>query len=1348
MPNRENLTAESLQLIVKEIFDEYKNSSADALKSLLNVQNHFSNSYKARHFLELLQNSRDAIVDMGICHGKIKAWVDGNNFYFANNGKDFDRLGVRSICFTAISEKESIKFVGHKGIGFNSILEITDEPQIITKAGTICFDSKAVEKLLDGPKADQLPLFQFPVYGSSTIDDFDPDLSLQGFSTIFKFPLKESFKDTSSLTSNHRVSPEDLIFLGSIKQLQIQDEETIVYDDVDLARVEKNGVVTGYYRSYHSSFCINDEEFEYFDKGEKDLFRDSRIVQCRFLIKVDKEGKFQPDDRAKLHLYYAMDQITGFMFSIHSFFSVTLDRKRLAENSAVNRFLFKSIVSYYCDEFLESIKRDFPNNELSILAYQRKENNGLKHLYDTLGQRWSNIDFIYHQPSGKYLKPSEVYLVTDIEYKLFRNGFLGPMALIYISDYRVRNWLIKECNVREIHNNYIERHIEEKCLENQYDPTFFQELYELVESKSMALTTRKILLTQNSQIVSGYESQVYYQRSTSFTSPAALDAEISFIHPNIKIDKLREAGIRGLGIKEYSQQNLIDVAIKVLKRTNFQVPEDQRTILEIIKFISQFELIDISIFAKMTENIYLPVQNNGTGEKKWQNPLYDCIYHDDFDFAELYEHNIWTVDYVALNIDPSEQWRSFFENLGVWSIPGIYIIPTDSSGELTPEIIGDRRLHMPIILSAEFSMTILNKWPIYQRFICSSAFNDKMVLNGKYSSTDAEKVASSTVYKQLSQSSWMIAWKNNEKGYYMPRDVIVLDNEEFQKNVNQIWMDFFPIASLNALDYLEFCSAFKIKHFKGYYVEDFCQILDFFKEMYPTLDSVYDLGNFEKCFHRYLNFLSLFLQRYYYESNIKKFKEHYFLAKNLINGDYKWVIGQNCLLVDKKSILDKLRDRNLLGALANPYAFTKRDRNEWGRYAKDIGHLLSESIGTEMKHEGISKLFCSIFKHPEIIIAFVENDLDKHFTSDEILIFKNAEVFIHDPLTVNYKIAELEMSIIQDHYVSGTKEKTRLHLDVGCLNFSRSLSFALLDYFEQYISKELKRFEFVFEAILNLRRDGNERLEYAADKNIDISRIEDIGNLLHEEYFVQQYDQINAEPVVLFEETFTPSMNVVKTVMTKEVEIVEIESGLSAFEMMNNLDALVHLPISMFTHDATVNITHDNLAESHSFDPTAKDNDRLPATFAREISDRTKSDIGFYAEYYIYCKLQSRNAELLNNLNISSEVSSSIEWLNLHKISNRDLIDGSIGKGYDFYSSIIDLAIEVKGMHSQSQYFNITGPEFISMKRLRGNYYLIIVTDIYQNSNLKTLIIRDPYSAILSGSLKFAESKIYSPIII
>ena len=92
--------------------------------------------YSGRYPIELLQNAQDACADAGI---RGRAWfrVSETALLVANEGVSFDRERVKALLRLGGSSKTAAgsgahRTIGYKGIGFTSVFELSDRPQIIS----------------------------------------------------------------------------------------------------------------------------------------------------------------------------------------------------------------------------------------------------------------------------------------------------------------------------------------------------------------------------------------------------------------------------------------------------------------------------------------------------------------------------------------------------------------------------------------------------------------------------------------------------------------------------------------------------------------------------------------------------------------------------------------------------------------------------------------------------------------------------------------------------------------------------------------------------------------------------------------------------------------------------------------------------------------------------------------------------------------------------------------------------------------------------------------------------------------------------------------------------------------
>lgn len=166
--------------------------------------------YAGRFLLELLQNGHDAHPS-DRADGRIRILLDEGEgsfgtLYVANGGIPFTWPRVEAICKFARSEKTVGEGIGNKGIGFRSVLEITDAPEIYSARssgpGPVRLDGYrfrfATEDdlrvlLQDGAKASraarEFPPFQIP-FPIMELPPVCEELASDGHVTVVRLPLR------------------------------------------------------------------------------------------------------------------------------------------------------------------------------------------------------------------------------------------------------------------------------------------------------------------------------------------------------------------------------------------------------------------------------------------------------------------------------------------------------------------------------------------------------------------------------------------------------------------------------------------------------------------------------------------------------------------------------------------------------------------------------------------------------------------------------------------------------------------------------------------------------------------------------------------------------------------------------------------------------------------------------------------------------------------------------------------------------------------------------------------------------------------------------------------------------
>jgi hypothetical protein len=228
--------------------------------SLANGERLFGQEYYGRFLIELLQNAADAW-DIGAGEGKRSrieiALAQGPVLLVANEGESFPAsVVIDSLGHIGRSTKTEGKALGHKGIGFKSVLEMSATPEIYSGLGSaepelaVRFDRReALEKIHEaspdwptlaedhvseaaGNELALVPVLQFPMWVDTLPADVK-DLADRGFKTVIRIPFGDDLGPDSDMdeerwriTVRHAiegVSDEMLLLLGAFEEVVIDD---------------------------------------------------------------------------------------------------------------------------------------------------------------------------------------------------------------------------------------------------------------------------------------------------------------------------------------------------------------------------------------------------------------------------------------------------------------------------------------------------------------------------------------------------------------------------------------------------------------------------------------------------------------------------------------------------------------------------------------------------------------------------------------------------------------------------------------------------------------------------------------------------------------------------------------------------------------------------------------------------------------------------------------------------------------------------------------------------------------------------------------------------------------------
>ncbi len=197
--------------------------------------------YAHRQLYELVQNSADAIADGGRGH-KILVRLTQKHLYCADNGSALDDSGVTALMFSRLSTKDRSDQIGRFGLGFKSVLRVTDSPQFFSRSVSLRFSEEHAKQLLRNiVPLDRYPILRLPqpIDPHSEAKHDDDLAKLMTWATnIVRLPLKSECRD--DIVKQMKAFPmEFLLFVDHVQRLTL---DVATYSR-DLDRNDDNGVV-------------------------------------------------------------------------------------------------------------------------------------------------------------------------------------------------------------------------------------------------------------------------------------------------------------------------------------------------------------------------------------------------------------------------------------------------------------------------------------------------------------------------------------------------------------------------------------------------------------------------------------------------------------------------------------------------------------------------------------------------------------------------------------------------------------------------------------------------------------------------------------------------------------------------------------------------------------------------------------------------------------------------------------------------------------------------------------------------------------------------------------------------
>lgn len=399
-----------LDTILDEQIGRLARSPAQDRKSLLRdwedlagAETGVKDRYRGRYMFELLQNANDAIVEAEESNGLfvnehhlVRLELTERALLVANYGQPFAENNVRSLCRLHKTTKHSInKQIGHKGIGFKSVLEICQRPEVYSDLYAFGYDGEQfrhdVVNVVGKSWHGNLPILRAPY--PRHINQLPPEdrerietLFEDGYVTVIRLPLDDpALVDDVAKRLESDITPQLLLFLTAITQIEISfpdGREVVFYRPpyihqpvadqpllslVILRRNDENGdaldsrwLVLGPVECPVTNRSLVEEL-------ENEAWREVTALRFSLLFPLDNEVKKvrAVTSSFPFHVYFPTEEPSGLRFIVHGDFYIGDDRKTIPLNS-LNRWLMEEICAYLAGEGAEALKQYWGHNEILV----------------------------------------------------------------------------------------------------------------------------------------------------------------------------------------------------------------------------------------------------------------------------------------------------------------------------------------------------------------------------------------------------------------------------------------------------------------------------------------------------------------------------------------------------------------------------------------------------------------------------------------------------------------------------------------------------------------------------------------------------------------------------------------------------------------------------------------------------------------------------------------------------------------------------------------------------------------------------------------------------------------------
>ena len=335
------------------LVDEHANQEEDTARG----------GYASRQLFELVQNAADALSGSG--GGRIWIGLTREYLYCADEGRPIDQGGVTALMHAHLSPKRGSGEIGRFGLGFKSVLGVSDRPEFFSRSGSFRFDPKTAKELVQtiAPDAEHFPVLRLPEpIDPLTEIEGDPILSglAEWASNIVRLQLTDGAHENLQRQMDE-FPAEFLLFVEHVSNLTLKNDSNGTYNSFSLSK-ESNLYLLNDGKGT-TKWMIRRAVHELSDEARRDRRSsdDSGSVHITWAAPIDKLR-----EPGKFWAYFPTETSSLLAGILNSPWKTNEDRQNLLDG-VYNRELIRAAASMIAGALSELSTTDDPGRHLDAL---------------------------------------------------------------------------------------------------------------------------------------------------------------------------------------------------------------------------------------------------------------------------------------------------------------------------------------------------------------------------------------------------------------------------------------------------------------------------------------------------------------------------------------------------------------------------------------------------------------------------------------------------------------------------------------------------------------------------------------------------------------------------------------------------------------------------------------------------------------------------------------------------------------------------------------------------------------------------------------------------------------------